>query len=295
MNRTIWLAVGAMFVMGCSTPSPGSIMNRAINKTVDSAANKVGERVGEAIAADILANNPHLINAYAMGVFNVMFYQGGYYLESSNYEVGEYSTWKSSGVQEADWFQKALLAEHANGNQWWRVETHSKDGDEESVVIMEALFSAPEAGGSREVLRMRALLPDDEEPREIPVTEEDSRAWYFQNTRKLTDESIEGMTVGEEEVTVPAGTYTTQHLRTKAYDDTAHNWWLNEAVPGNMVKFTRTKPDSEELYYTVELLSFGSDATTSKLGVDLADKGDADSAEGGDDDGASEGSSEDAE
>ena len=47
------------------------------------------------------------------------------------------------------------------------------------------------------------------------------------------------MTVGEEDVTVPAGTYAAKHLQTKSYDDTVHDWWLNEAVPGDIVKFRR--------------------------------------------------------
>lgn len=268
------VAFVALAVTGCAVPTPGNIVNRAVNKTVDSAANKVGEQVGQAIAADILANNPHLINAYAMGMFNLMFYNGGYYLETGGYDVGEWSTWNSSGVQEADWFQRALLKEHSNGNQWWRVETHSTDEStgEEQVVLMEALFSAPDSSGGRRVLRMRSQLPGETEPREVPITEDDSRSWYFGNTRRLTEESMQGMTVGEEEVEVPAGKFVAKHLQTKGSDGSSHDWWLNEAVPGGLVKFTREKPDSEELYYEVKLLSFGTDANESKLGIDLSEK-----------------------
>jgi hypothetical protein len=261
-----------MLAASCSTPTPSSLVNRAINKTVDSAAEKVGERVGEAIAADILAQNPQLIQAYAMGVFNVMFYQGGYYLETGGYTEGQYTTWQTSGLEQGEWFEKTLLREHDNGNQWWRVETHSKSDDgEESVVVMESLFSAPESSGARRVLRMRAHLPGEEEPREIPITEQNSRTWYMSDSRKLTDESMEGMTVGEEEVETPAGSFTAKHLQTKGADESDFDWWIVDSVPGSMVKFTRTQPDGEQ-FYTVTLQEYGEGRTESKLGVDLSQK-----------------------
>lgn len=266
-------AILALAAVGMLTTSCGYgtnyVVNRAIDKTVDSAADKVGERIGEAIAADILANNPHLLNAYAMGVFNVLFYQGGYYLSTDQYAVGEWSTWRSEGTAEGSWFQKVLLRRHESGNEWWRVETQStNDGGDKQTVIMEALFTPPEeTTGARRVLRMRALLPDETEPSEIPITEQDSRSWYFTNSRKLTEESLDGMTVGEENIETPAGTFMSKHLRTQAYDKTYHDWWLNEAVPGQLVKFTRSNED--EKIYEVNLIDFGTEVTTSKLGVDL--------------------------
>lgn len=265
--KRLSLVVAIIALSGCYTPA--SIMNRAIDKTVDSAANKVGERVGEAIAADILANNPHLLQAYAMGVFNVMFYQGGYYLDAGQYRVGEWSTWNSTGTKEADWYEKTLLRRHENGNEWWRVETQSTDNDgKKQVVIMEALFSAPEATGARRVLRMRAQLPGETEGSEIPITEQNRSSWYM-SSQKLTKESLDGMTVGEENIEVPAGTFLAKHLSTKGVDKTKQDWWINDAVPGQLVKFTRTQPDSDELYYQVQLINFGSDHKDSKLGIDL--------------------------
>ncbi len=271
MKRII--IVAAIALTGCPAfvNAPAGVMNRAIDRSVDSAANKVGERVGEAIAADILANNPHLLNAYAMGVFNVLFYQGGYYLETGPYLVGEWSTWQSTGTREANWYEKTLLRRHDSGNEWWRVETQSTDGNgEKQVVIMEALFTAPdEASGSRRVLRMRAQLPGETEGSEIPITEADSARWYFAGSRKLTDESLDGMTVGEENVETPAGTFLAKHLSTKGADRGRQDWWLNDAVPGQLVKFTRTEPDSDKQVYEVILIKFGSDHSASKLGVDL--------------------------
>lgn len=275
-RRFVTLVALAFLAAGCGVPGTGSIMNRAIDRTVDrsigAAADRVGERVGDAIAADILANNPHLLNAYAMGVFNVLFYQGGYYLSTDEYRVGEWSTWRSEGTTEGDWFQKVLLRRHDNGNEWWRVETQSTDGSgEKQSVIMEALFTAPEdTTGARRVLRMRALLPDDKEPAEIPITRENRSSWYFARSQRLTDESLDGMTVGEENVETPAGTFLAKHLRTSGADRSLHEWWLNDAVPGQLVKFTRTSNDDEKkLIYAVNLIDFGTEQTESKLDIDL--------------------------
>lgn len=266
-----FLVLCAATLAACWTPS--TLVNRAMNKTVDSAASRVGDEVGKAIAADILAKNPHLIQGYAMGVFNVMFYQGGYYFETGSYKPGQYTTWETSGLEQGDWFEKTLLAEHSNGNQWWRVETHSNTNEKEpSVVVMEALFSAPTEAGSRQVRRMRALLPGETEPREIPITEQNAQTWHMSNNQRLTQESMDGMTVGEETVETPAGSFTAKHLQTKGYDSTSMNWWLSDQVPGQLVKFVRTKPESDEVYYQVLLKEYGEGRTESKLGVDLNEK-----------------------
>lgn len=270
MKKAVLLMVMFGTLAACGYTSPVGVMNRAIDRTVDRAAGKVGDRIGEAIAADILARNPHLLNAYAMGVFNVMFYQGGYYIGGGEYGVGEWSAWSSTGTAEADRYEKALLARYENGNEWWRVETKSTSNDTEHVVLMEALFSpADETSGARRVLRMRAMLPGDTEPREIPVTEKQSGTWNLSQTNELTAESLAALTVGEEEVVTPAGTFTATHLQHKSTDTSVHDWWVNDAVPGKMVKSRASDPSNDKVVYEVTLLDFGTDQTTSKLGIDL--------------------------
>ena len=92
------------------------------------------------------------------------------------------------------------------------------------------------------------------------------------DNRRLTGESLEGMTVGDESVQTPAGSFAARHLQTKGYDSTTMNWWLTDQVPGQLVKFVRTKPESDELYYQVVLKEYGDGRTESKLGVDLVEK-----------------------
>jgi len=262
--------VCTIFLAGCW--SPQNIVDRAIDKTVDKAAERVGQKVGDAIAADILANNPNLMYAYSMSVFQLMFYQGGYYIEyGKGYAPGQYTQYQSQGVTEGDWFEKVLLAEHANGNQWWRVETHSKQSDGTTdVVIMEALFSKPDETGTRRVLRMRAKLPGEDQPREIPITKQDSQRWRFAAHNQLTDESMKGMEKGVEKVETPAGTFQARHLQHAYGSDGVADWYLADEVPGGVVKFTR-KYDaaSDKTDHAVTLVGYGGGKTKSVLGVDL--------------------------
>lgn len=277
MKGARYLVVAGLLITpiaGCWTPpSATGLVDRAVGKTVDSAANKVGERIGESIAASMLASNPDLMYGYSMAVFQAMFYHGGYYFQSDNdYAVGQWTQWRGEGYSEGDLFEKTLLHRRSDGSEWWRVETRSKvDTDNPEVVVMEALFSAPEeAAGSRRVLRMRALLPGEQQPREIAVTEQNSRTWVMSGNRQLTEESRQGMKVGTESIETPAGTFTADHLRTgTASGGATMDWWLTTDVPGSVVKWTRSNTDGE-VYGSTTLLGWGEGQTTSKLGVDLS-------------------------
>lgn len=268
MKRIVLLA--GVFAAGCvSAPTPGALMNRAINKTVDSAATKVGESVGQAIAADLLANNPNLLYSYQMGLFQAMFYQGGYHMGTDDYAEGQFTKWTSSGSEHGEKFGKTLLKQHDNGNQWWRVESETRTSDGElAPIVTEALFSKEDSTGGRRVLRMRSQLPGEAEPREIPITTEDSQRWRMHPRTALTPESMEGMTVGVEKIEVPAGTFQAKHLQTRGADQAEMNWWVADEVPGKVVKFTRVATDGKSIY-EVTLVEVGEGASESKLGVDL--------------------------
>ncbi len=276
MKRTHLLLAAGLFVAplgGCwQPPSASGLVDRAVNRTVDSAADKVGEKIGESIAASMLASNPDLMYGYSMAVFGALFYHGGYYFNVSEYQPGQWTQWKGTGYSEGDLFEKTLLHRRSDGSEWWRVETRSNvESENPEVVIMEALFSAPaESTGSRRVLRMRALLPGDSEPREIAVTEQNSRTWVMSGNRTLTKESMEGMKVGTESVETPAGTFSADHLQTSAAgNDSSQDWWIGPAkVPGQIVKWSRTNTNGE-VYSSALLLGFGDGQTKSKLGVDV--------------------------
>ena len=268
-------------VLGLSTLACSSLVNQTIDKTVETTANtvgeKVGKKVGDAVAGAILTQlDPALMHIYTSSMFRVLFYHGGYYIEDlDRYEQGQFTRWEGENIQQGDSFERVLLRRRDDGTEWWRVESTGKDDDGKAVtLVMEALLSPVNETGTREVRRMRAKFPDEAEPREIPITEENANNWVMSGNRKLTPESMEGMTVDKAaSVKVPAGTYTARHIQSKGYDGNSQlDWFLVESVPGGMVKYINTVKDSdgkEEAVWSMVLLEAGEGKTESKLGVDL--------------------------
>lgn len=203
---------------------------------------------------------PMALHGYSMALFQALFYQGGYDLATEGFDPGEYVQWQASGVGDGDWLEKALLRRRDDGSEWWRVASHSGDG----TIIMEALFAPAGSDGSRQIRRMRVKWPD-KEPQEVPITEEESSRWVLHGQRTLTEESYAGLKVGVEDVSVPAGSFTTDHLRTghPGRGGTVH-WWVSEQIPGGVVKFRWEGEDDKQI---LALKDFGDGATESKLGV----------------------------
>lgn len=263
----------------CAVGSLGCVdyfVNRAVDKAVGTAADKVGERVGQAVAGAILKDlTPELLNAYTMTTFQVLFYHGGYYSDAMDYKVGQYTVWDARGVQQGETFERAFLFRRDDGAEWWRVESTGKDGDgKEQRLIMEALIGKADAAGNRQIRRMRAKFPGEAEPREIAITEQNASTWVVRSDRKLTEESMEGLTVNAaEQVKVPAGTYTARHVQIKGYNgDQTLDWYIVPSVPGQMVKYTNTikgNDGKQELLWEMQLRQVGEGATTSKLGIEL--------------------------
>ncbi|MFB6358645.1 MAG: hypothetical protein ABEJ96_06510 [Thiohalorhabdaceae bacterium] len=259
--RAVTALAAAGIISGCAT----------VDDTLDSATDAAvygvtGPRASsEAPASGASASGggtppPMAIHRYSMALFQAMFYQGGYNLATQDFEPGEYVHWTASGMGAGDWFKKALLKRRDDGSEWWRLIAHN-DGD---TVTMEPLFSPPEEGSNRRVLRLRVQYPD-EQPKEVPITEEDSQRWVLQSQRTLTAESYKGLKVGVADVTVPAGTFTADHLQTSHPGQGGTvNWYVSDTVPGGVVKFRWQHEDDKRV---LELKDFGDGRTTSKLGA----------------------------
>lgn len=244
-------------------------VDRFVTTTVDAAARRAGDEVGKAIAGQIIAQlTPAMLPSYSAGVFQLLFAYGGYGATAlSPYEPGEYTRWQVEGRSEGDRFERTLLRREDDGREWWRVEAFGDDeGGGSQQVIMEALLSAPDAGGTRHVRRMRAKLPGDRAPQEVPISEDDAHLWVVRADAKLTEESLAGMRVGEEEVKVPAGVFRAEHLKGGQPGGSELHWWVvRQGVPGSVVRFEQRVGD--ELQFRVSLAAHGKDATASKLGV----------------------------
>ncbi|HKJ72308.1 MAG TPA: hypothetical protein VKA55_11190 [Gammaproteobacteria bacterium] len=202
---------------------------------------------------------PAAIHGYTMALFQALFYQGGYNLATEDFEPGEYVAWEASGMGSGDWFRKALLKRRDDGAEWWRVKTHN-DGD---TFTMEALLAAADDASGRRILRLRVQYPG-EQPQEVPVTEQDSRRWVVDSQRTLTQESYQGLKLGVEDVTVPAGTFTVDHLRSGQPGGGTVNWYLSDRVPGGVVKFRWERGDTAQV---LALNDYGSGSAASELGA----------------------------
>ena len=279
-TRTLLVCTMLSTLAACSTVQ--SKANRALDKTanqaVDRAAKNVGDRVGDAVSAAVLARlEPGLMHLYTKAMFNVLFFQGGYYMQDmASYEPGQYTLWKGENIQQGEDFERVLLRRHDNGSEWWRVESRAKDSNNKDVtLIMEALLSPIDASGTREVRRMRAKFPGEDEPREIAITQDNANDWMLGGNKELTQESLQGMTVEPAaSVKVPAGTFTARHIRMDGYEGASKlDWYLvQEEVPGGVVKYTNTGKKAngeEEVLWSMVLLESGEGRDASKLGVDL--------------------------
>ncbi|MFA9462146.1 hypothetical protein [Thiohalorhabdus methylotrophus] len=249
-----------LFLTACSAVDA---VHTAVDKATDAAVHGMtGKRSTGGGGTAGATPPPAALHGYTMGVFQAVFHLGGYQMAVAEFEPGDYIRWQARGYgEQGQWFKKSLLKRLDDGREWWRVVTHTGDGDE---VVMEALLSAPRGDGVRGIRRLKVQWPG-EQPREVPITEQEASRWALGSPRKLTEESYKGLKVGVENVNVPAGTFTADHLSTGAsgQSGTMH-WWVTDRVPGGIVKFEWKGEDASRV---MALKDHGNGDTVSRLGA----------------------------
>jgi len=196
---------------------------------------------------------------YSSYLFTFAFTPGGYWVEPTAYQPGEWTKWRVTSGGEGGWMERAFLKKTAEGKEWWRVAMFNPE--EQDTVILEALFAADRST----VLRLRSKFPG-QGVAEMPVQEGMS---VYREPVKLTRESLEGATVGEENVTVPAGSFHARHIRYgNMMGGGTVDWWVADGVPGGLVKYSAGpqaqagEGGANNEAYAFELLGRGSDART---------------------------------
>ncbi|MCH8551410.1 MAG: hypothetical protein LAT62_05700 [Natronospirillum sp.] len=259
-------------LVACGSPGGGSSsrpmnpLDAATSAMGEAAGRAIGEAVGEAIVRQY---SPQLTRFYTGYLMQVAFNSQGYILTDATrgYEPGEYTEWvvvtDDEDVPE-NVMRRALLERQDDGQEWWQV--IYQDNASDDIIIMEALFSE----NREQMLRLRTQFPDDDEPQEMPVDDQN-----YQSPRVLTQESIDGATEGQETIDVPAGTFDATRVRFGAGGG-QETWWLSDQVPGGIVQHQVSSvngedaPDDEEAMpgdaYTTQLQSYGTGAT-SELGI----------------------------
>jgi hypothetical protein len=250
----VLLLLTAGGLAGCA--SVGEAMQQGVNRAAGAAGEQVGRAVGQQLAPSVnlpaygTAQWNRFMAVQAQVIFNYAFSAGGMWPAEAAYEEGEWATYAysaSEGDTGLDTIERAFLTTTADGNQWWRVRAQTEEGE---AWVYEALLN-PEQG---EVVRLRTRDPEGNVG-EVPVGERT----IYQSPQELTEESIEGATTGTEELSTPAGTFTTDRVEYQQGTGTL-TWFMTEEVPGHIARYQ--VDDREGQTWTATLQDYGSDATT---------------------------------
>jgi hypothetical protein len=257
LSSVVLAVVLAMGLSGCF------LVQEAAQTTVASASEAAGQEVGEAIGARVAsaASLPtagtaqwnQFMVSQAQVMFNYAFAANGMWPAEATYEEGEWVRYEFRAGSEGDagfqTLERAFLTTTEDGNEWWRVRAQQQEGD---AWIYEALISPDR----EEVVRLRSKDPEGNVG-EVPVTERT----VYQSPQRLTEESIDGATVGRENLDTPAGTFSTRKVEyAGGMGSGTVTWYLSEEVPGHVVRY-RTQGGQGQTW-TSTLTDYGSDATT---------------------------------
>jgi hypothetical protein len=276
LGMTARIERSAPWAMGLVLVVAGSLGCSAANTAINSAAGAAGAEVGEAAGEALVRQyTPRFRTWYASYLTGLAFASGGHSIApaTADYGEGEYTVYRMNRQdgEPIGQMRKAFLFTDDEGNQAWSITF--MDHAAQDTTVMEMLFS-PERS---ELLRLRARFPDDSAGKELPVEE---NTYYRQPTR-LTEESVQGATVGTETISVPAGSFETRHVRYgKGGALEQQSWWLSEEVPGGLVRYALQGEDETEPgdqpdqaegltteQYVLELVDHGTGAT-SELGLE---------------------------
>ncbi len=256
LSAVVLAAVLATGLSGCF------FVQEAAESTVGAATEAAGEEVGQAIGARVAsaANLPtagtaqwnKFMVSQAQVLFGYAFAANGMWPAEATYEEGEWVRYEfrtaDGGEAGFQTMERAFLKTAGDGNEWWRVRAQQQ----EDAWVYEALIN-PERG---EVVRLRSRDPEGNVG-EVPVTERT----VYRSPQRLTEESIEGATVGTEELDTPAGTFSTRKVEyTGGMGGGTVTWYLAEDVPGHVVRY-RTQGNQGAAWVST-LVEYGTDATT---------------------------------
>lgn len=190
-----------------------------------------------------------------------MMYGTGANVFDETYQPGQWTRWELVGGGSSDKMviERAFISKDDDGSEWWRYKSVTS-GD---TLVLEGLFK--NAGdGLQELVRMRGRMPGEREANELMVPENMTtlQAWGMFRSRP-TKESVDGATVGTENVTTPAGSFSARRVRFGG-SGARQEWWLSSQVPGGWVQYV-VRADEKEDGFTMRLAAHGTGAR-SELG-----------------------------
>lgn len=255
-----------------------SELSSTLGVSVAQAGSAGGVSAGVAGRGGRMVNMPSVWSTdYAwtyIGALFAMQYASGATMFEKEYQPGQWTRWQITDPSEPDARQtveRAFLGKTADGSEWWRMKTtftQKEDGkDVADTVVLEALFK-PANDQVKQLVRMRGKLPGNPDPQELMVPQYMtmiSTGSMF--PYKPTPESIDGATIGTDNVTTGTGSVAAKHVRFGSGGGNL-DWWLSDKVPGGWVKFTggSTNGDNQKETYVMEMTGSG-DGAKSELGV----------------------------
>lgn len=206
----------------------------------------------------------------AMSVYANAFFAGGFAYGYDDFEEGEGVAWRivSRNPDETTEMriERAFLKEESDGG-WWYLGYEVEDG----IFVSEAFIGSdyellifryedPETGEIREWRADEEVDDSDQttEAAETEATVEESQPTFYEG-------DYGAYVVGTETVSVPAGSFTAEHVRiADVYDEggeLTYEWWITENVPGRLVKYD-WRDGADDTSLTGELLEVRHDYRT---------------------------------
>ena len=253
----IALALAALLLAGCSTLNNltnavggGSKQNDTQPKQTDNQpAPDQGQTQTQAPAATAQ------VYQYQFGAFYSGFWSMGWFgYKDANYAPGQGTIWKFTNTgksKEPVTFERALLKVVPGNSQWWRFKMTSG----KSTIVYEFLV-----GPDTVVTKVRYQDPGSGAIGEFVPSQDQTKPQP--STAPKTRAEMAKYLVGRESVQVAAGSFMADHyLYTDDSSSGTAESWVNEKVPGYMVKSIYTNKNNNQTS-TGELTQIESGVTT---------------------------------
>jgi len=264
LSKAMAFGVLSIGLAGCSTVSSalggaiGGVNSGVSTAAGNAAAGAVGGAAPQPAAQPGMgggpgaaAYSPQMMMSYANIMFAIGFNSGGYWVPGADLTPGQSVTFEFTSDNHTRRMERAFLTQLPDGKTWYRVKWYSVN-DKPDTVSFEAMFSADKS----QVLRMRGKAPG-QQAGEIPVQQNQGFSW--REPTYLTQESLDGATVGTETITTPAGTFTAKHIRYNMMGGGTYEWWMAPNAPGGVVKYIVGYGSNT---YTQTLVAIATNATT---------------------------------
>lgn len=249
-------AIAIFLLVGCAT-----VTDSVISGAASGLGRAVSERAEQAVYKRLAPkdklpapNAPGWGNFMALQaqvIFSYAFSVGGLWISENDYQPGQWTKFEMTEPDDntTSVIERAFLKRTDDGKEWWRISL-TEEGDS---WVYEGLLSPD----SSTMVRLRGKDPNGNEG-EIPLSENS----VYSEPSKMSQESIDGATVGQQTISTPAGTYQTDHVVFVATTGEGKvDWWITNEVPGGVVKY-QYLDNEDNIAWTSTLTATGNNATT---------------------------------